>query len=96
MLITKTDLLPYLDDFSIDNAKQNMHNLANNALTLTVSAKNNQGMDEWISWLKSQINQHQVLLSNHQTQKPKVQQDGALLHAKATPHKFYPVKTHQQ
>ena len=95
VLITKLDLLPYLDDFSIDNAKQNVHNLANKAPTLTVSAKNNLGMDEWISWLKSEIHQHQALLLNHQTQKPKVQQDGALLHAKATPHKFYPVKTHQ-
>ena len=95
VLITKTDLLPYLDDFSIDNAQLNVHNLANNAPTMSVSAKTNQGIDEWISWLKSEIHQHQSLLLNHQTQKPKVQQDGALLNTKTTPHKFYPVKTHQ-
>jgi hydrogenase nickel incorporation protein HypB len=57
VLITKSDLLPLLDDFRPENANQSLQQLAyNNPITL-VSAKSDQGMDEWIAWLKMQIKQ---------------------------------------
>jgi hydrogenase nickel incorporation protein HypB len=49
MLISKTDLLPYLDDFSPSNAEQNLHNLANAAPVIEFSSKDGKGMDEWIT-----------------------------------------------
>ena len=47
MLINKTDLLPHLDDFSPDHAKQQLHNLADNTVVIEFSAKNGQGLDEF-------------------------------------------------
>jgi hydrogenase nickel incorporation protein HypB len=91
MLISKTDLLPHLDDFSPDNAKQNLHNLANNTDVIELSAKNGDGLDEWITWLQAEIAAYRLLLDNQQTLRPKVQQDGQLLHEQTDKSKFYPV-----
>jgi hydrogenase nickel incorporation protein HypB len=73
MLISKTDLLPYLDDFSTDNAKQHLHNLANNTPIIEFSAKNESGLEQWLSWLHTEIAAYQLLLQNQQTLRPKVQ-----------------------
>ncbi|MEW8625747.1 MAG: hydrogenase nickel incorporation protein HypB [Candidatus Thiodiazotropha sp.] len=57
VLITKSDLLPLLDDFNPDNAGQSLQQLAyKNPITL-ISAKSDQGMDEWLAWLEAQISQ---------------------------------------
>ena len=81
MLISKTDLLPYLDDFSPDSARRHLHNLANNTPVIEFSAKDGNGLDAWLDWLHTEIAQYRSLLPNQQTLRPKVQQDGQLLHA---------------
>ena len=81
MLISKTDLLPYLDDFSADNARRHLHNLANNTAVIEFSAKDGNGLDAWIDWLHAEIAQYRLLLLNQQTLQPNVQEDGQLLHA---------------
>lgn len=91
VLITKSDLLPYLDDFAVENAQNNVHKLANKAPVFTLSAKNNKGMEAWLDWLQNEITQHHTRLLNKQTQKPKVQKESVLLHTKASANKFYPV-----
>ena len=91
MLISKTDLLPYLDDFSPDNAKQHLHDLANNTPIIEFSAKNGSGLDEWITWLQAEIAAYRLLLDSQQTLRPKVQQDGQLLHTQPGHNKYYPV-----
>jgi hydrogenase nickel incorporation protein HypB len=67
MLISKTDLLPYLDDFSLDNAKQHLHNLANNTPVIEFSAKTGDGLDHWISWLKAEIAAYRLLVDSQHT-----------------------------
>jgi hydrogenase nickel incorporation protein HypB len=91
MLISKTDLLPYLDDFSPNNAKQHLHDLANNTPIIEFSAKNGSGLDEWITWLQAEIAAYRLLLDSQQTLRPKVQQDGQLLHTQPGHNKYYPV-----
>lgn len=91
MLISKTDLLPFLDDFSPSNAEQNLHNLANDAPVIAFSSKNGDGLDVWIAWLQAEIEAYRALLLKQQTQRPKVQVDGQLLHAQPGATKFYPV-----
>jgi hydrogenase nickel incorporation protein HypB len=81
MLISKTDLLPYLDDFSPDKARQHLHHLANDTTVIEFSAKDGTGLDAWIAWLHAEIAQYRSLLLDQQTLRPKVQQDGQLLHA---------------
>jgi hydrogenase nickel incorporation protein HypB len=91
MLISKTDLLPFLDDFSPSNAEQNLHNLANDAPVIAFSSKNGDGLDAWIVWLQAEIETYRALLLKQQTQRPKVQIDGQLLHAQPGATKFYPL-----
>ncbi len=83
MLISKTDLLPYLDDFSTDRAKQNLHNLATDAPVIELSSKNGNGFEAWINWLQTEIESYHELVSNNKTQRPKIQQDGQLMHSQA-------------
>jgi len=91
MLISKTDLLPYLDDFSVSKARESLHNLATGAPAIELSSKNGDGFDAWIDWLQAEIENYRELVSNNQTQRPKIQQDGQLLHANPAQSKFTPV-----
>ncbi len=75
-LISKADLLAVLDDFQVSKAEQNIRNLANPAPVLEISARdsyNKNGMEQWISWLRTQLDQYHEQLSRHQTLLPKIQ-----------------------
>jgi hydrogenase nickel incorporation protein HypB len=52
MLISKIDLLEYLDDFSPQKAESYIRQLANDAPVLLVSAKK-QTIKPWVDWLKA-------------------------------------------
>jgi hydrogenase nickel incorporation protein HypB len=51
MLLSKTDLLPYLDEFSPERAEASLRQLACSAPALRVSAKDGAGLADWIDWL---------------------------------------------
>lgn len=60
MLLTKTDLLPYLDDFDPEQAENHLRALANTAPVISLSTRvdngqvdngGSNGMDAWIDWL---------------------------------------------
>ena len=80
MLITKTDLLPVLDDFNCVQARHYLQELANPAPVLEMSAKNQQGLDHWIAWLRQTLKQYRRGLEQGQTLRPKVQSDGQRFH----------------
>jgi hydrogenase nickel incorporation protein HypB len=54
MLLTKSDLLPVLDDFSPALAEQNLRHLANPAPVLQLSARRGIGMNAWFDWLRQE------------------------------------------
>jgi len=54
MLITKTDLLPYLDDFSCERAEMAMSQLAKPIEIIQVSARNEESYAPWIAWIEQQ------------------------------------------
>jgi hydrogenase nickel incorporation protein HypB len=51
VLITKTDLLPVLDDFDPAVAAMFVRQLANVAPVCKVSAKSGEGMQSWLDWI---------------------------------------------
>lgn len=65
MLITKTDLLPYLDDFSPRRAEQYLRDLANPAPVYSLSAKNGAGLSAWFEWLDLGIANHRARLQRY-------------------------------
>ena len=54
VVLTKTDLLPYLDGVSVDGVRLNLEQVAPAARLLPVSAKTGAGIGAWIAWLETQ------------------------------------------
>jgi hydrogenase nickel incorporation protein HypB len=80
MLITKTDLSPYLVEFSNERAAQNLRNLASQVPVFQLSARNGEGIDVWLDWLEEQIQLHKQRVKNRPSFRP-VRQPDAGLHA---------------
>jgi len=55
LLISKTDLLPLLDDFDPQTAVNYMRQLASQAPVFELSAKSGRGMQDWIDWLEREL-----------------------------------------
>lgn len=55
MLLTKSDLLPLLDDFSPERAEHHLRQLANAAPVQQLSARKGIGLDAWFDWLRDEV-----------------------------------------
>lgn len=58
VLISKSDLLPILDDFNPENAKRYLRDIASTAPVIELSAKNQSGMPHWLDWISQQVANH--------------------------------------
>ena len=56
LIINKIDLLPYLD-FDMDYFRKGVEMLNPGLMTFAVSCKTNEGIDDWLSWLRMKIPQ---------------------------------------
>ena len=65
VLISKSDLLPVLDDFKPANARQYLHDIACDAPVFELSAKSRSGMRLWFDWLNAEIDRQQAHLESH-------------------------------
>lgn len=80
VLLTKTDLLPVLDDFNPARAEHNLRQLANPASMLPVSARKNDGLTAWFDWLRQERAAQRKRSQHGQTLRPAIQPDGARRH----------------
>jgi hydrogenase nickel incorporation protein HypB len=55
VLLSKSDLLPVLGDFSPDQARRHLQQLASAVPVFEISARNGAGMEQWIHWLLAEI-----------------------------------------
>ena len=60
VMLSKTDLLPVLDDFKPERAEQYLRNLASAAPVIHVSSKSGDGMVDWLNWLDRQIEENRL------------------------------------
>ena len=58
VMLSKTDLLPVLDDFDPQRAENYLRNLASSAPLIRTSAKSGAGIDDWLEWLRARV-EHQ-------------------------------------
>lgn len=63
LLITKSDLLEFLDDFSVEQASQSFCHLAKTEPVLSISAKTGAGFELWLEWLENQLVSHREQLA---------------------------------
>ena len=54
-LITKTDLLPYIDEFNVARARTNIRALRGDLPIVELSSKNGSGLAAWLAWLQAGV-----------------------------------------
>lgn len=91
MLITKTDLLPYLSNFSPEKAELCQRQLASQAPVLNLSSQSGAGLADWLSWLENEVKQHKNRIKHQQTLRPLIQADGQTLHKTVQTSPFKPL-----
>jgi hydrogenase nickel incorporation protein HypB len=80
VLLTKTDLLPVLDDFEPVRAERYLRALANQAPLLPLSAKKRQGLDAWLGWLRAELVAQRVRVGEGTTVRPAIRPEGTRFH----------------
>ncbi len=60
VLLSKMDLLPFLDDFNPNNVEKHLQALAKDIPLLQISAKKQLGLDDWFDWLHHEIQLNQA------------------------------------
>lgn len=66
VLLTKSDLLPMLDDFDPERAESYVRNLASSVPVLQLSARIGLGLEAWFDWLRSALSQQRArIISDH-------------------------------
>jgi hydrogenase nickel incorporation protein HypB len=81
MLVSKSDLLAVLDDFLPEKAERHLRELASTAPVFTLSARNGEGMDAWLGWLRAEHAAAVERVARGETLRPAIQPDGQRLHA---------------
>jgi hydrogenase nickel incorporation protein HypB len=54
-VVTKVDLLPHLDDFSVERARQSLRQVGFSGTILEVSKRGGDGFAGWLDWLRSEV-----------------------------------------
>ena len=52
VVLSKSDLLPLLEDFSVERATRGVRQLASTVPVLTLSARKGRGLEAWFAWLR--------------------------------------------
>lgn len=58
VVLSKMDLLPFLDDFSPESVEQNLKALAKDIPLIQISARKQLGLGNWLNWLHKEIQQN--------------------------------------
>lgn len=91
MLVSKTDLLAYLPEFSPERAETCLRDLASDAPALRLSAKTGAGLGAWMGWLEGELERYRALRQAGKTLLPRIQPEGRALHRIGPEISFVPV-----
>jgi len=80
VLLTKCDLLPYLDDFSPERAEHHLRALATEAPFLRAATRGEPDIHPWLDWLRAQAKALREHHARGETLRPGTQPAGARLH----------------
>ncbi len=81
VLVTKADLNPLMPEFRIASVEEHVRALASQSPLTALSAKSGEGMARWLAWLDQQIGVLKARTEAGESLRPRVQPDGASLHA---------------
>ena len=81
VLLTKTDLLPYLSDFRPERAERYLRELASESPLLSLSSTSGEAMEDWLVWLRTEVSAQRERIRQGVTVRPAIQPEGVHLHA---------------
>jgi len=84
-LLTKTDLLPYLTEFSPARARAALQQVGYGGETIELTSRGGEGFAAWLAWLDREVAAQRARTAQGRTARPNVQPEGALAHASARP-----------
>jgi hydrogenase nickel incorporation protein HypB len=80
-LITKTDLLPYLTEFSVQRARLALQQIGFDDEIIELTNRGGEGLDAWLAWLGREVAAQRQRVAGGATVRPGIQPDGASAHA---------------
>ena len=86
VLLTKTDLLQWLEEFDPRQAEHALRQLATQAPMMKISIKVRESLTPWLQWLEKQVATHAERVAAGRTRVPAIQPDGQVLHAHSHRH----------
>jgi hydrogenase nickel incorporation protein HypB len=81
LLLSKTDLLPVLDDFDPQRAEQALRLVGSAAPVLRVAPRKGEGIREWLDWIEGELLAQRARVEAGNTRRPTIKSEGARLHA---------------
>ncbi len=84
-LITKTDLLPYLTEFSVARAHEALRQIGYGGATIELTNRGGDGFAAWLAWLDREVAAQRARAARGEKARPSIQPDGAHAHAAGQP-----------
>jgi hydrogenase nickel incorporation protein HypB len=84
-LITKTDLLPYLSEFSVERARAALRQIGFDGTTIELTSRGGEGFVSWLEWLEREVAVQRERAARGETARPSIQPDGAAAHSTGRP-----------
>jgi hydrogenase nickel incorporation protein HypB len=79
-LITKTDLLPYITEFSVERARGALRQVGFAGETIELTNRGGDGFAAWLAWLEREVVAQRERAASGQSLRPSIQPEGASAH----------------
>jgi hydrogenase nickel incorporation protein HypB len=80
-LLTKTDLLPYIGEFSPERARGALRQIGFEGETIELTSRGGAGFQAWLAWLDREVAAQRERAGRGESARPRVQPEGASAHA---------------
>jgi hydrogenase nickel incorporation protein HypB len=84
-LITKTDLLAYIGEFSTRRAREALEHIGFEGATIELTSRGGAGFEAWLAWLEREVTAQRKRVTRGEILRPSIQPEGASAHAAGGP-----------
>ena len=81
-LVTKTDLLQYIGEFSLERARDSLRQIGYAGETIELSSRGGPGFEAWLAWLDREVAAQRDRAQRGETLRPAIQPEGAEAHSR--------------
>jgi hydrogenase nickel incorporation protein HypB len=80
-LITKTDLLAYIGEFSPQRARQSLERIGFDGEAIELTSRGGSGFEAWLAWIERELAEQRARVARGEILRPSIQPEGASVHA---------------